>query len=204
MIVPMSRVRIIGPRERLDETFGTLQDFGRVQLDRIPTDDRLRATTADRPVDRHRRALRRILDDARSVIRSSDCVPTPRRWRTRASRRSGSCSRSWSASMPCLRPSCPVRRSSRRGNWSAFDAATVVGGALSGHRAQPCPNIFGPNHTKERIEPRRTTAPRSTSPDRAFFGTAAREACIRAPNGGSQESSWPVASGALAPSGATR
>lgn len=68
MIVPMSRVRIMGPRDRLDETLVTLQDFGRVQLDRIPGDGDLRAAATSRRVDRDRRALRRMLDDADAAI----------------------------------------------------------------------------------------------------------------------------------------
>ena len=71
----MSRVRILGPRERLDETLAVLQDFGRVQLDRIPTDGGLRAATSDRRVDRDRRALRRLLDDADGAIQSLAVAP---------------------------------------------------------------------------------------------------------------------------------
>jgi len=68
VIVPMSRARIMGPRDRLDETLAVLQDFGRVQLDRIPGDGDLRAATTGRRVDRDRRALRRMLDDADAAI----------------------------------------------------------------------------------------------------------------------------------------
>ena len=68
MIVPMSRVRILGPRERLAETLAVLQDFGRVQLDRIPADDGLRAAKVNGRAERDRRALRRMLADAEAAI----------------------------------------------------------------------------------------------------------------------------------------
>ncbi|HEU4786895.1 MAG TPA: hypothetical protein VFS57_05790, partial [Gemmatimonadaceae bacterium] len=64
----MSRVRMIGPRERLQETLAVLQDFGRVQLDRIPSDGTLRAASLDQRGERERRALRRMLDDADAAI----------------------------------------------------------------------------------------------------------------------------------------
>ena len=68
MILPMSRVRMIGPRERLQETLGVLQDFGRVQLDRIPSNGSLRAASPDQRTERERRALRRMFDDADAAI----------------------------------------------------------------------------------------------------------------------------------------
>ena len=64
----MSRVRMIGPRERLQETLAVLQDFGRVQLDRIPSNGSLRAAAPDQRAERERRALRRMLDDADAAI----------------------------------------------------------------------------------------------------------------------------------------
>ena len=64
----MSRVRMIGPRERLQETLGVLQDFGRVQLDRIPSNGSLRAASPDQRTERERRALRRMFDDADAAI----------------------------------------------------------------------------------------------------------------------------------------
>ena len=59
----------MGPRERLEQTLAALQDFGRVQLDRIPMDGGLSAARADRRSERDRRALKRMLDDADAAIR---------------------------------------------------------------------------------------------------------------------------------------
>ena len=75
MILPMSRVRMIGPRERLQETLAVLQDFGRVQLDRIPSDGTLRAASPDQRGERERRALRRMLDDADAAIEMLSVPP---------------------------------------------------------------------------------------------------------------------------------
>jgi V/A-type H+-transporting ATPase subunit I len=68
MILPMSRVRLIGPRDRLQATLDTLQDFGRMQLDRIPLADGLAPASRERRADRLARALRRMRDDAGAAL----------------------------------------------------------------------------------------------------------------------------------------
>ncbi len=68
MILPMSRIRIIGPRDRLPGTLDVLQDFGRVQLDKLPSEDGLEAAVRDRRAEREQRALRRILADATAAM----------------------------------------------------------------------------------------------------------------------------------------
>src|SRR5512132_231750 len=66
MILPMSRVRILGPRDRLTDTLALLQDFGRVQLDVVPASEGL-TVTRDPAVDRESRYLRRLLDDVGAI-----------------------------------------------------------------------------------------------------------------------------------------
>lgn len=68
MILPMSRVRLIGPRDRLQATLDTLQDFGRMQLDRIPLADGLAPAAREQRADRLARALRRMRDDAGAAL----------------------------------------------------------------------------------------------------------------------------------------
>ena len=68
MILKMSRVRMIGPRDRLDETLSVLQDFGRVQLDRMPLAGGLQPVARNASGDRLRRALTRLREDADVAI----------------------------------------------------------------------------------------------------------------------------------------
>lgn len=68
MILPMARVRLIGPRERLTETLGVIQDFGRVQLDRIPATAGLAPAAHGASEDRELRYVQRLLDDADAAI----------------------------------------------------------------------------------------------------------------------------------------
>jgi V/A-type H+-transporting ATPase subunit I len=75
MILPMSRVRIIGPRDRLPVTLDALQDFGRLQLDRIPVNHGLSAAATDKRAERERRALQRLLTDADAAIDALRIAP---------------------------------------------------------------------------------------------------------------------------------
>jgi vacuolar-type H+-ATPase subunit I/STV1 len=68
MILPMSRVRLIGPRDRLDDAVAVLQDFGRVQLDRVPVAEGLNRLPANAVAGRERRALIRLRDDANAAL----------------------------------------------------------------------------------------------------------------------------------------
>ena len=69
MIVRMCRIRLLGPRERLNDTLAVVQDFGKVQLERIPVSAGLLPESHDPAVLREERYLRRLLDDAESAIR---------------------------------------------------------------------------------------------------------------------------------------
>jgi V/A-type H+/Na+-transporting ATPase subunit I len=75
MILPMSRVRVLGPRDRLADTLALLQDFGRVQLDLVPTSEGL-TVTRDASVDRESRYLRRLIDDL-NAIANELALPEP-------------------------------------------------------------------------------------------------------------------------------
>lgn len=65
MIVPMVRVRIAGPRPRLEETLRALQDFGALHLDRpsLPV-----ASARARPALRARRHVERCLADVQAAL----------------------------------------------------------------------------------------------------------------------------------------
>ena len=67
MIVPMSRIRILGPRNKLDTTLAVLQDEGRVQLDEPSRPAGLAVLVEDRRTARRRRQLERVLDDIRDA-----------------------------------------------------------------------------------------------------------------------------------------
>ena len=69
MIVRMCRVRLLGPRERLADTLAVVQDFGKVQLERIPPAAGLVPESRDPAVLREQRYLHRILGDADTAIR---------------------------------------------------------------------------------------------------------------------------------------
>ncbi|HVX38195.1 MAG TPA: V-type ATPase 116kDa subunit family protein [Gemmatimonadaceae bacterium] len=68
MILPMARVRLIGPRERLTETLEVVQDFGRVQFDRVPATAGLAPAARGATEDRELRYVQRLLDDAEAAI----------------------------------------------------------------------------------------------------------------------------------------
>ncbi|HET9212032.1 MAG TPA: V-type ATPase 116kDa subunit family protein [Thermoanaerobaculia bacterium] len=63
MIVAMSRVRVLGPRERLGETLEVLQDLGLVHLAPPASDGGLAAAELTPRQERERRHLRRTLED---------------------------------------------------------------------------------------------------------------------------------------------
>src|SRR5476649_1766830 len=64
----MARVRIMGPRDQLPSTLEVLQDFGRVQLDRIPAGAGLDPIPPGPRVARDHRALKRMVDDSETAI----------------------------------------------------------------------------------------------------------------------------------------
>jgi len=68
MIVPMSRVRVLGPRDRLDATLSLLQDEGRVQLARPMQDGRVSKLAADPRAGRRRHQLQGVLNDVDEAL----------------------------------------------------------------------------------------------------------------------------------------
>jgi V/A-type H+-transporting ATPase subunit I len=76
MIVPMCRVRLIGPRERLSDALAVVQDFGKVQLERLPPSPGLLPERRDAAALRRQRYLRRLLDDSDAAIRLLDITET--------------------------------------------------------------------------------------------------------------------------------
>ena len=68
MILPMAKVRLLGPRERLDDTLRVLQDFGRLHLADPVTLDGVTPIPAAAADTRRARQLRRILEDVESAL----------------------------------------------------------------------------------------------------------------------------------------
>jgi V/A-type H+-transporting ATPase subunit I len=68
MIVPMTRVRIMGPRRLLSDVLATVQDVGVLHLTSAPEWGPLHGSVLAPPDARRRRQLARILEDADSVL----------------------------------------------------------------------------------------------------------------------------------------
>ena len=68
MILPMSRVRMLGPRDLLTPVIEALQDFGRLQVDDTPREPSLSSVAESPRASRERRQLDRIVDDADAAL----------------------------------------------------------------------------------------------------------------------------------------
>jgi V/A-type H+-transporting ATPase subunit I len=68
MIVPMTRIRVMGPRERLADVLATVQDVGVLHLTPAPEYGTLRGTVLAPKDARRRRQLLRILEDVDTVL----------------------------------------------------------------------------------------------------------------------------------------
>jgi V/A-type H+/Na+-transporting ATPase subunit I len=68
VILPMCRVRLLGPRELLGRVLGALQDFGRVQLDDILEHDGLTPVRLSTREHRERRQMARVAEDAERAM----------------------------------------------------------------------------------------------------------------------------------------
>ncbi len=68
MIVPMARVRIMGPRGRLPEVLGMVQDLGVLHLASAPSGGPLHGNALTSGEARRRRQLWRILEDVDAVL----------------------------------------------------------------------------------------------------------------------------------------
>ena len=69
MIIPMAKVRLLGPRDQLDTVLQVVQDFGQLHLgDVMPREGVLGAQLPPR-AQRHRAQLTRALSDAGEALR---------------------------------------------------------------------------------------------------------------------------------------
>ena len=68
MIVPMAKVRILGPRALLDETLRAIQNFGLVQISETPPLPGLTALDLDLRGRRRRRHLVRLVEDTQACL----------------------------------------------------------------------------------------------------------------------------------------
>ena len=75
MIVPMSRVRIIGPKDEVDATLRAVQDLGQLQLAELPDRAGVGPARLGPARERRRRQLTRLLEDARDALHSLRVAP---------------------------------------------------------------------------------------------------------------------------------
>lgn len=68
MILRMACVRLLGPREQLDGTLAALQDFGRLQIDRVPSGTGLAPVVRDARSAREQRDVRKLLEEATAAL----------------------------------------------------------------------------------------------------------------------------------------
>ncbi|HWP03215.1 MAG TPA: V-type ATPase 116kDa subunit family protein [Gemmatimonadaceae bacterium] len=72
MIIPMARVRILGPRTLLQDTLLALQDFGRLHMDEAPRSPGIFLATIDERTARQRRYVSRALDEIEEALSQLD------------------------------------------------------------------------------------------------------------------------------------
>ena len=72
MIVPMAKVRILGPRQQLDPTLRAIQDLGQLHLAEVPTPPGVQAARLDARDARRRRQLASVLTDVDGALRDLD------------------------------------------------------------------------------------------------------------------------------------
>lgn len=72
MIIPMARVRILGPRTLLQDTLLALQDFGRLHMDEAARGPNISPTTIDERTARQRRYVLRALDEIEEALSHLD------------------------------------------------------------------------------------------------------------------------------------
>ena len=72
MIVPMAKVRILGPRQQLDPTLRAIQDLGQLHLAEVPTPPGVQAARLDARDARRRRQLASVLTDVDGALHDLD------------------------------------------------------------------------------------------------------------------------------------
>ena len=77
MIIPMVKVRVLGPRERIDDALGALQDFGLVHLGDASSLAWLGSPDVGPREQRRQRYVRRAVDDLTEALKFLGDVPRP-------------------------------------------------------------------------------------------------------------------------------
>jgi len=68
MIVPMSKVRVLGPREHLDATLRAIQELGQLQLADVPAAPGVQAARLDARTERRRRQITSVTTDVNGAL----------------------------------------------------------------------------------------------------------------------------------------
>ncbi len=74
MIIPMARVRVLGPKDRFDAALGAVQDFGQLQLAEAPARAGVEAARLEPDIERRRAQLTRVLDEVDEALRLLDAA----------------------------------------------------------------------------------------------------------------------------------
>src|SRR5690606_18843229 len=77
MIIPMAKVRVLGPRGQLDDTLRVLQDFGLLHLTDASGHGGLVAPSSDPRDARHRRQLAHAIEDIDQTLAILGARPLP-------------------------------------------------------------------------------------------------------------------------------
>ncbi|MEQ1690314.1 MAG: V-type ATPase 116kDa subunit family protein [Gemmatimonas sp.] len=72
MIIPMARIRVLGPRDDLDSTLAALQDVEVLHLAEVAAQPGIRRARLDARRERRRRQLLRVLGDVSAVLHGDD------------------------------------------------------------------------------------------------------------------------------------
>ena len=70
MIIPMARVRVLGPRDRFDDALQAVQDFGQLQLAEARSRAGVQSAHLDPRAERRRAQLMRALDETDEALRA--------------------------------------------------------------------------------------------------------------------------------------
>ena len=70
MIVPMARLRVLGPKDRFQAALGAVQDLGQMQLTQVPGREGIAAARLDARGEVRRRQLTRVLTDVDECVRT--------------------------------------------------------------------------------------------------------------------------------------
>ena len=76
MIVPMAKVRVLGPKDRFDAALGAVQDFGQLQLAETPARPGVSAARLEPDIERRRGQLTRVLEEVDEAMRLLDVTGT--------------------------------------------------------------------------------------------------------------------------------